>query len=91
MYWVLLYDYVDDYVEKRAPVREEHLGLARAALERDEFRMGGAWDDSPAGGMLIFKGDDASVAETFARNDPYVREGVVIGWRVRPWNVAVGG
>jgi hypothetical protein len=29
-------------------------------------------------------------AEDFARNDPYVKAGLVTAWRVRQWNVVVG-
>jgi uncharacterized protein YciI len=43
------------------------------------------------GAALVFKGDDPSVAERFARNDPYVVNGLVQNWRVRAWNVVVGG
>jgi uncharacterized protein len=41
-YWVLLYDVVDDYVERRAPLRSEHLELVRDAHERGELVMAGA-------------------------------------------------
>ena len=40
--------------------------------------------------LLVFEGPDASVAENFARNDPYVIEGLVRSWRVRPWRVVIG-
>jgi uncharacterized protein len=39
----------------------------------------------------VFQGDDPSVAERFAKNDPYVKNGLVTRWRVRPWTVVIGG
>jgi len=33
---------------------------------------------------------DRSVVEAFARNDPYVTNGLVTRWEVRPWAVVVG-
>jgi uncharacterized protein YciI len=39
------------------------------------------------GAVLVFVGESASVAETFAQNDPYVVNGVIQRWWVRPWNV----
>jgi len=32
----------------------------------------------------------SSVAESFARNDPYVINGLVTHWEVRRWNTVVG-
>ena len=31
------------------------------------------------------------MVEAFAASDPYVRNGLVREWRVREWNVVVGG
>jgi uncharacterized protein YciI len=91
MHWVLLYDLVDDYLELRAPLRDEHLALARAAHERGELLMAGALAGPVDGAVLVWRADDPSVVEAFAAADPYVREGLVTAWRVRPWTVVVGG
>lgn len=91
MYYLLLYDVVENYVEKRKPLREAHLDHAREALARGELVLAGAFTDPVDGAALVFKGEDPSVAERFARNDPYVVNGLVETWRVRAWNVVVGG
>lgn len=90
-YFLLFYDVIDDFVARRAPLRDEHLALARAAHARGELMMGGALTDPVDGAALLFRGDDASGAERFAAADPYVRNGLVERWRVRPWAVAIGG
>lgn len=90
MYFVMTYEVVDDYVARRAPFREAHLALARAAKERGEMVLGGAFEDPSQGAMTIFKGDDISVAENFVRNDPYVEKGLVTSWSIRTWNVVEG-
>ena len=90
MYSLLLYDYVEDIVERRAPFREEHLRLAREAQGREQLLLGGAYADTVDGAVLVFRADDASVVEEFVRQDPYVRNGLVTKWRIRPWNVVVG-
>jgi uncharacterized protein len=90
-YWLLLYDVVDDYVERRAPFRQAHLELARRAHERGELAMAGALAEPPDGAVLVFTADDPAAVEAFARSDPYVKEGLVTSWRVRRWNVVVGG
>ncbi len=90
-YWLLLYDVVDDYVERRAPFREAHLELARQAHARGELVMAGALADPADGAVLVFMADDPAAAEDFVRVDPYVKQGLVTAWRVRRWNVVVGG
>jgi uncharacterized protein len=90
MYWLLLYDLVEDYLERRAPLRQAHLARARAAHERGQLMLAGALEDPADQAVLVFTADDASVVEDFAGNDPYVNEGLVTSWRVRRWNVVIG-
>jgi heme-degrading monooxygenase HmoA len=40
--------------------------------------------------LIVFHAADKSKAESFARKDPYVVNGLVKKWEVRPWNVVVG-
>lgn len=86
MRWVLCYELVDDYLERRAPLREAHLRLAREGHERGELLLAGALADPSDRALLIFAGDSPAAAEAYARADPYVREGLVTSWRVRQWN-----
>lgn len=90
-YYVLQYEYVENAVEKRAPFREAHLALARGALARGELLLGGALADPVDSALLVFRVDDLAVVERFVREDPYVRNGVVTRWRIRPWTVVIGG
>jgi uncharacterized protein YciI len=91
MYYILFYKTVDNYVEKRAPYREEHLAYAKASIERGDLVMAGALAEPVDGAVLVFKGDGPSVAEDFAKNDPYVKNGLITEWQVRSWTVVVGG
>lgn len=90
-YYLLLYDVVNDYTARRASLREAHLQLAQAAHERGDLLLAGAMGDPIEGAALVFTAEDCTVAERFAAEDPYVREGLVTAWRVRPWNVVIGG
>jgi len=91
MYYLLLYEVVENYAEKRKPLRDAHLESARRAFDRGELVLGGAFVDPVDGAALVFKGEDPSVAERFAKSDPYVVNGLVRDWRVRAWNVVIGG
>ena len=89
-YWLLIYDLVDDYVERREPLRPEHLALAKAAHDRGELVMAGALADPYDQAVLVFRAADTEVIDRFVAHDPYVREGLVKGFRVRKWNVVIG-
>ena len=88
-YFALTYDVVDDFAARRMPFRPEHLQMARDAQARGELLMAGALGDPP-GALLVFRAADRSTAERFAKADPYVTQGLVTAWRVRPWTVVIG-
>lgn len=90
-YFLLLYTTADDYLQRRGQFRDEHLAYAEAAHQRGELLLAGALADPADAAVLVFRGEDGSVAEEFARNDVYVRNGVVVSWEVRPWTVVIGG
>jgi uncharacterized protein YciI len=90
MHYLLLYDVVADYTERRVALRAEHLALVRAAHERGELVMAGALAEPNDGAVLIIRGDSPKIAEAFAAADPYVRHGLVTHWRVRKWATVCG-
>ncbi len=89
-YYALFYYVVDDFVARRGEYREEHLRLVREAHRRGELLLAGALSDPADRALLVFRAADRSVAEDFARNDPYVKRGLVTRWEVRPWAVVIG-
>ncbi len=91
MHYILFYTTVADYIERRAPYRDEHLAYAQAAAARGELIMAGALAEPADSAVLVFKTDSPAAAEEFAKGDVYVREGVVVSWQVRPWTVVIGG
>ena len=88
-YFAMIYDLVDDYMARRGAFREEHLKMAADAHARGELLLGGAFADPPDKALMIFRVDDSKVAESFARKDPYVINGLVKRWEVRPWTVVI--
>jgi uncharacterized protein len=91
VYFILQYEVVEDYVERRVPYRDQHLKLAREAQNRGELLLAGAFVNPADGAALVFKTDDMAVVERFVADDPYVKQGLVKSWRAREWNVVVGG
>ncbi len=90
MHFLLFYDLAPDYLDRRAEFRSAHLELAWASHGRGELVLGGALQDPVDTAVLLFRADSAAVVEQFAEVDPYVRNGLVVGWRVRPWTTVAG-
>jgi uncharacterized protein len=86
---VLEYALVENYLERRAALREQHLALARAAHGRGELLLAGALPDPFDRALLIWTAP-REVVEEFVAADPYVQHGLVTDWTIRDWNVVVG-
>ena len=89
-YFVLIYYVVDGFVSRRTAFREEHLRLVGEANRRGRLLLAGALGDPADRALLVFRTQDQSIAEDFARNDPYVINGLVTRWEVQPWAVVIG-
>ena len=89
-HFLLFYEAGPDYLERRPEFRAEHLQRAWDAAERGELVVAGAYADPVDGAVLMFAGEGRSVAEAFARGDPYVTNGLISRWHVREWSTVVG-
>jgi uncharacterized protein len=90
VHYLLFYDVVDGYAERRIPYRQAHLACATRAVERGELVLGGALANPLDKAVLLFQGESADAVEAFAREDPYVVNGLVTRWYVREWNTVIG-
>jgi uncharacterized protein YciI len=87
-HFLLTYELAPDYLERRAALRDAHLAVAWRTADEGALLLAGAVGDPPESALLVFT--DAERAAAFARQDPYVREGLVTRWRVVPWITVVG-
>jgi uncharacterized protein YciI len=90
MHYLLFYDVVADYSERRKPFRAAHLEYANRAVARGELLLGGALADPVDTAVLLFRAPSRQTAEAFAAGDPYVLNGLVKSWRVREWTTVIG-
>jgi uncharacterized protein YciI len=90
MHYLLFYTSVDNYEERRKPFRAAHFAYAHAAVARGELVLAGALAGPTDGAVLLFRADSPAAAESFAKSDPYVLNGLIKQWRVREWNTVVG-
>lgn len=89
MHLILEYTLADDYLERRTAFRDQHLALIEEAHGRGELLLAGALPDPYDRALLVWTAE-REAAEKFVQDDPYVREGLVTSWTIRPWNVVVG-
>jgi uncharacterized protein YciI len=90
MHYLLFYEVAPDYLERRGQFRDAHLAKAWDSHGRGELLLGGALGEPLDTALLLFKADSPAVVEEFARTDPYVTNGLVKSWRVRPWTTVAG-
>jgi uncharacterized protein YciI len=86
--YVLFYESADGLAEKAPLHIEAHREHWPPYLERGELLMIGPFGEAQEqGAMSVFTTRGA--AEDFARNDPFVLNGVVSSWEVREWDEAI--
>jgi uncharacterized protein YciI len=90
MHYLLFYDLVADYLDRRVPLRMAHLAYAERAVDQGLLVLGGALASPPDAAVLLFRAESPEPVERFARADPYVTHGLVTTWRVREWTTVVG-
>ncbi|MEA2633768.1 MAG: uncharacterized protein QOH92_535 [Chloroflexota bacterium] len=86
--YVLLYESADD-VRSKAPMHfPAHVARWKEFQQNGTLLMIGTFGNpQDEGSMAIFTTRQA--AETFARSDPFVLNGVVRRWSIREWNEAI--
>ena len=88
--YVLLYESADDVLTKAPPHFPSHVARWKAFRDQGTLLMIGTFaNPQEEGSMAIFTTREA--AETFAKSDPFVLNGVVRRWSIREWNEAIDG
>jgi uncharacterized protein len=90
MHYLLFYQASPSYLDRRPQFRDAHLEAAWASHDRGQLLLGGALLDPTDLAVLLFKADSPAVVEEFARKDPYVTNGLVSRWWIRPWMTVAG-
>lgn len=90
MHFMLIYDVDADFIQRRAEFRNEHLALAWKSADAGEMVLAGAVGEPTDQAFILFESATPDAARAFAEADPYVRNGLVKGWRVRQWHTVVG-
>jgi uncharacterized protein YciI len=90
MHYILIYKLEENYMERRAQFRPEHLNMVHDLSKNRELLLAGALNDPADHAFFIFTGDAKEKAISFANADPYVKNGLISSWSVREWNTVAG-
>jgi uncharacterized protein YciI len=85
--YLLFYELVEGYAEKRLPYQkahQEHTGRARAS---GELLVAGLYGDPPRGAAFLLRVGSASAVRAFAETDSYVQYGIVHRWWFEPYEI----
>ncbi|HEY2438620.1 MAG TPA: YciI family protein [Solirubrobacteraceae bacterium] len=85
--YLLLYTYVEDMTDRRAPYREAHLERIRAEKDAGRILMAGALGSPPTGAAIVWRGVSPEEIEGFTAADPYVEAGLVTAQRIERWAI----
>lgn len=86
--YLLFYEKAPDAPARQGAFAAAHREHIRGYEASGSLLLGGNLDDG--GALILFACEDGSVPSRFAEDDPYVREGIVVRWRVQAWDVVVG-
>lgn len=91
MHYLLFYEKASDHAAREPQFQTAHREHVLAAVASGELVLGGPLQEPTDGAnVLLFCGATAEVARAFATGDPYVQNGIVTRWEVRPWQTVVG-
>ena len=88
--YVVQYDYVENLLEKRKPYRTSHLAHIGKQMEQGNVVLAGTVGNPPTEGLMIFRNLTSTEVEQLAQEDPYVINGVVKKFTVKPYLAVVG-
>ena len=87
MTYLLLYTYVADMAQRRAPHRAAHLQRLEALRAADRLIVAGAYGDPIYGAVIGFRGLTREEVEAWSDADPYMTAGLVLERAVEPWTL----
>src|SRR5689334_4799420 len=79
-------------LDLRMATREAHFAWARSLPERT-IRLGGPFLDEKgdmAGSLIVIDVADLAAAQSFNRDDPYMKAGLFERVEIRPWKATFG-
>lgn len=86
---LLMYEYVEDILERRAPYRDAHLASLRRLADDGRVVMAGALGDPVTGAAIVFAPCPPEEVGEYVLRDPYYAAGLITRWSAIPWGVVI--
>lgn len=86
---LLMYEYVEDILERRAPYRDAHLANLQRLKDEGRVVMAGALGDPVTGAAIVFAPCSPEEVGEYVLRDPYYEAGLITEWTAIPWNVVI--
>ncbi|NBR06974.1 MAG: hypothetical protein EBT92_14590 [Planctomycetes bacterium] len=84
MKFAAIIKYISD-TEKIQSVRPLHRAYLTSLLNQGNIVATGPFTDG-FGALIIYEAPDHATAESFIKNDPFMKDGIFISWDLHPWN-----
>lgn len=93
MIFAIIHRFKENCAEDRAEARDNHIAHVTGAGDR--LKIAGPLpasetDDAPWGSLIVIEADSLTAAQLFAKNDPYVKIGIVENTSIQPWTPLLG-
>lgn len=88
--FLLEYEFVDGMLERIPATRPQHLDYMEPFVEKGNVLAIGTLVPKVDRGIVIIRASSLEDAEDIARSDPYVKDGLVMNWKVTEWMVIAG-
>ncbi|MGH3712765.1 MAG: YciI family protein [Micromonosporaceae bacterium] len=93
--FLVLYQYVPEMTERRAPHREAHLAWLHSLAGQDsgpaQVLLAGATRDPVDTAVIVVRAADEYAVRRLLLDDPYAVANLITGVTVRPLGLAIGG
>lgn len=89
--FLVIYTYVADMEQRRAPHRQDHLAWLRDLVDGGTLLVAGATREPVDTGVLVVRAADVHEVRRLLLDDPYATANLISGVVVRPFGLAVGG
>jgi len=90
MHFILTYQTVKNFNDRKQRFRSKHLELVKSYYQQRKLIMGGALLEPNDAALLIFKCDGLAEVEAFVEKDIYYQKGLILEYSIRQWSVAIG-
>jgi uncharacterized protein YciI len=87
--FLVIYSYVADMEQRRAPYREDHLAWLRKLADGGILLVAGATREPVDTGVLVVRAADVHEVRRLLLDDPYAAANLISGVVVRPFGLVV--